>query len=215
MDPSPGVVRGWRQRRRWAGEHASRVHVIQADLTRPPFRRAVFDGIHSTGVVHHTPDTRQAFLAVAALVRPAGSFGVGLYSKDREGAGRVLWFPFVRAPWASIRVSALRRLMPQLPPALLYTVLLGYSSIFHILYPAGAGIRGQRHPQSIRERTTSLVDSLAPPYVWRHTVEELVQWFKEVGFVDIRETTVPGDDCGFCVTGCRPSEVPEPKVGED
>jgi len=97
-------------------------------------------------------------------------------------------------------------LTPRLPPALLYPFLLGYSSVFHSLYTAGAAIRGQRHPQSIRERTTSLFDSLAPPYVSRHTVEELMQWFREVGFVDIRETTVPGDDCGFCVTGCRPSE---------
>lgn len=55
LDLSPGVVRGWRQRRRWAGEHASRVHVLQADLARPPFRRAVFDGIHSTGVLHTRP----------------------------------------------------------------------------------------------------------------------------------------------------------------
>jgi len=46
-------------------------------------------------------------------------------------------------------------------------------------------------------------------------VEELAQWFKEAAFVDITETTVPGDDCGFSVTGCRPSERPELKVVQD
>ncbi len=214
VDISPGIVKGWRERRRWAGEHACRVHVLQADLTRPPFRRAVFDGIHSSGVLHHTPDTRQAFVAVAALVRPGGSFGVWLYGKDQKNAAGVPWVPFVDAPWASIRVSTLRRLTPRLPPALLHTFLLGYASIFHLLYTAGASIRGRRHPQSIRERTTSLFDSLAPPYVWRHTVEEVMQWFKEVGFSDIRETTVPGDEYGFCITGCRlPLLEPAPTGG--
>lgn len=208
VDLSPAVVLGWRERRRWAGEHACRVHVVQADLTRPPFRRAVFDGIHSTGVLHHTPDTRQAFLAVASLVRPGGSFGVWLYSKDREDAGRVPWFPFTRAPWASIRVSTLRRVTPRLPPSLLYALVLGYSGIFHFLYTAGAAIRGRSHLQSVRARATSLFDSLAPPYAWRHTVEELRQWFREAGYVAIRETTVPGDGCGFCVTGWRLSELP-------
>ncbi len=205
-DLSLGVLIGWRQRQQWAGEHAWRVHMVQTDLTRPPFRRAVFDGVHSTGVLHHTPDTRQAFVTVAALVRPGGSLGVWLYRKDREDAGSVPWLPFVRARWASVRVSTLRRLTPRLAPTLLYSLLLGYSSIFHVLYTAGAAISGRRHPQSIRARTTSLFDSLAPPYVWRHTVEELTQWFKEVGFENVRETTVPGDDCGFCVTGCRRSD---------
>lgn len=32
-----------------------------------------------------------------------------------------------------------------------------------------------------------------------------MQWFKEVGFVDIAETAVPGGDSGFCATRFRPS----------
>jgi len=206
VDLSLGFLRAWRERRRWAGEHSWRVHMLQADLARPPFRRAVFDGIHSSGVLHHTPDAHQAFLIVAGLVRPGGSFGVWLYRNDRQDIARVPWVPFVRAPWASVRVSTLRRITPRLPPALLYMLLLSYSTVFHALYAAGAAIRCRRHTQSIRERATSLFDSLAPPYVSRHTGAEVMQWFREVDFVDIKETTVPRDDCGFCVTGRRPFE---------
>jgi len=44
--------------------------------------------------------------------------------------------------------------------------------------------------------------------VWRHMVDEVEGWFREAGFEEIRETTVPGDEDGFCVTGRRAGPGP-------
>ena len=201
LDLNLSVVRGWRERRRFAGERSGHVHVVQGDVLQPPFRPGSFDGVHSAGVLHHTPDTRAAFFAVARLVRPGGSFGVWLYDPRHEG--RVPWFPFVRARWASVSATPLRRFTPSLPAPLLHGALLAYSAAFHVLYVAAAALRGRRHGQTIRERTTSLFDTLAPPYVHHHTPDEVSLWFAEAGFEAVRDTSLPDEAIGFCLTGRR------------
>lgn len=202
MDLAPAAVRGWQQRGALAGEHAARVHIVQGDVNRPPFRRGSFDGVHSSGVLHHTPNTRRAFEAIAPLVRPGGSFGVWLY---RQGAVqmRLPWLPFVRAPWASVPDSILRPLTTKLPPRLLHGLLEAYAQAFHVAYAAGAMLRGKRHDQTVRERTTSLFDSLAPPFVWRHSYDEVKGWFLEAGFEAIHDSTLVSDAIGVAVTGRR------------
>src|SRR5262245_13985660 len=42
--------------------HQPNVHLYQADIMGLPFAEASFDFIYSIGVLHHTPDTRAAFL---------------------------------------------------------------------------------------------------------------------------------------------------------
>jgi SAM-dependent methyltransferase/uncharacterized protein YbaR (Trm112 family) len=200
LDLAPGLVRGWRARRELAGPAASRVHMVQGSVLAPPFKKGIFDGVHSSGVLHHTPDTRLAFGALAPLVKAGGSMGVWLYRKGRP-IGGIPWIPFVKADWAGIPIARLRQVTPRLPPGLLFWLLQIYSTVFHVFYSGAARLRGRRHEQTIRERTTSLFDTLAPPYVWDHTVEEACRWFREEGFPEPVETTVPGEVYGFCVTG--------------
>ena len=168
---------------------------------RPPFRDASFDGVHSSGVLHHTPDTRHALAAVALLVRPGGSLAVWLYHHGPPT--RVPWLPFVRARWAAVPESFLRPWTTRLPPRILFALIQAYALVFHAFYSMGAKLRGTRHEQTVRERATSLFDSLAPPFVWRHRPEEVAAWFGELGFTAVRETSLPGETAGFAVTGLR------------
>jgi SAM-dependent methyltransferase/uncharacterized protein YbaR (Trm112 family) len=55
------------------------VSVIQADVFRLPFRPGTFDAIFSIGVLHHTRDTREAFLQLPKLLKPGGDMAVWLY----------------------------------------------------------------------------------------------------------------------------------------
>lgn len=199
LDLQPGLVRGWRARRALAGAASSNLHMVQGSVLAPPFKPGVIDGLHSAGVLHHTPDTRSAFHAVAPLVKPAGSMGVWLYLRGRKPA-RLPWLPFVEADWASIPGAWVRPVTTRMPPDLLFKLLTVYATVFHLIYTTAARLRGQVHHQTIGERTTSLYDTYSPPYVWDHTVAEVSRWFEEEGFVDPVETTVPGDAQGFCVT---------------
>jgi SAM-dependent methyltransferase/uncharacterized protein YbaR (Trm112 family) len=201
VDLGEGVLRGWQQRARWAGGRSTHVHLIQADLMNPPFRPGSFDGIHSAGVLHHTPDTAASFHRLAPLVRDGGTMCVWLYRSGREA--RLPWIPFVRARWGSVPARSLRALTTRLPASLLFATLKPYASVFHLFYVTSSWLGGTTHSQTIAERTTSLFDTFAPPFVWHHTSDEVRRWFETAGFAEIRETTVPGDPYGFSVTATR------------
>src|SRR4051812_19221432 len=51
---------------------------VETDLRRPGLRAKSFDVVVSNGVLHHTPDPRASFAALARLVRPGGILVVGL-----------------------------------------------------------------------------------------------------------------------------------------
>lgn len=200
IDLSPAVIRGWKLRDAFAKSRKTSVHIIQGNLIRLPLRREAFDGVMSQGVLHHTPNTRLAFEALAPTVRKGGSLGVWLY---KEGGGYLPVIPFSKSHRTGVRITTLRRLTPKLPPSLLYGSLVVYASIFQAFYRLNSVIRKRKHDQTVKERATSLFDTLAPPYVWRHSPQEVSEWFRETGFVDIRETSIPNDVDGFCITGTR------------
>jgi SAM-dependent methyltransferase len=60
--------------------HLDRVQFVETDLQRHGLRRGSFDVVYSSGVLHHTPDPRASFAAVAQLARPGGTIVLGLYN---------------------------------------------------------------------------------------------------------------------------------------
>jgi 2-polyprenyl-3-methyl-5-hydroxy-6-metoxy-1,4-benzoquinol methylase len=64
-------------RRRYGIESAQ---FVETDLRSPGLRERAFDVVIASGVLHHTPDPRASFKAVAALAKPGGIVVVGLYN---------------------------------------------------------------------------------------------------------------------------------------
>jgi SAM-dependent methyltransferase/uncharacterized protein YbaR (Trm112 family) len=64
--------------------HRPNVSVIQADVFRLPFRDGTFDAIFSIGVLHHSRDTREAFLQLPQLLKNGGDLAVWLYYYQDE-----------------------------------------------------------------------------------------------------------------------------------
>ena len=57
------------------------VTFLQMNLFKPCIRPGSMDIVIANGVLHHTADTRRAFLSIAPLVRPGGHILIGLYNK--------------------------------------------------------------------------------------------------------------------------------------
>jgi SAM-dependent methyltransferase len=62
------------------------VHVIQADLRRPPLRGDI-DLVYSIGVLNQLPDPHAGFGALASLLRPGGALFAWVYAAE---AGRMV-----------------------------------------------------------------------------------------------------------------------------
>ncbi len=84
-----------------------RAFFVETDLRRPGLREAAFDVVYSSGVLHHTPDPRTSFAALAKLARPGGVVVVGLYNLLARMphrlrrvlsrmTGRIWWDPVLR-----------------------------------------------------------------------------------------------------------------------
>lgn len=63
--------------RRWG---VDKVRFVECDLTNLPLREGAFDVVYCSGVLHHTPDPRASFRAIARAVRPGGMIVIGLYN---------------------------------------------------------------------------------------------------------------------------------------
>lgn len=79
-----------------------RVRFVETDLFHPGLAAHSFDVVYSSGVLHHTPDPRAAFAALARLARPGGVVVLGLYNafariphRLRRGLARATGFRFV------------------------------------------------------------------------------------------------------------------------
>ncbi|MDX1402419.1 MAG: methyltransferase domain-containing protein, partial [Kiloniellales bacterium] len=54
---------------------------LQMNLFRPCIKPQSMDIVISNGVLHHTYDTKKAFMSIAPLVKPGGHIIIGLYNK--------------------------------------------------------------------------------------------------------------------------------------
>ena len=59
------------------------IHIIQADILKPPFRE-VFDIIFSVGVLHHLPDPEEGFLELINCLKSGGIMAVSVYSRENN-----------------------------------------------------------------------------------------------------------------------------------
>ena len=75
---------------------------VETDLHRPGLQAGAFDVVVCSGVLHHTPDPRSAFSAVARMVKPNGYVVLGLYNafarlphRLRRGIARLSGFRLI------------------------------------------------------------------------------------------------------------------------
>lgn len=95
----PSLELGAEAARRFGVE---RVSFVETDLRRPGLQAEAFDVVVCSGVLHHTPDPRSAFRAVARLLKPGGHLVLGLYNafarfphRLRRGIARLSGFRLI------------------------------------------------------------------------------------------------------------------------
>lgn len=170
-----------------------KLHPVECDLLRPPFKKAVFDLGYSQGVLHHTADTKTAFLAVAALIKPGGKLSVWLYGKAGRFAdfatnpirpGREWVVAHRRLAWWIVLVrhilsDTIRVFTTRLPVTLVYA--LCYPLTLLGMIPGVKYLTFSVDPD-FQARLIENFDWISPPYQWHHTKEELQRWFWDAGF---------------------------------
>ncbi len=204
LDLSLAVNRAYEENRQ-----NPRVHVVQGNILEMPFRPEIFDHTYSIGVLHHTPDTKRAFLSMVRLLKPGGRATVWLYHKwvTPEMHG----FPALHARVKGWITDGLRMITTRMPHSLLsYLCVLaipvgwlqmkiidGPKPIRYLLSPLL--LVNCSVVKNSAQRVCDTFDWYAPMYQWKHTVPEVVGWFRELGYESINPEGFP-----VSVRGTRP-----------
>jgi SAM-dependent methyltransferase len=150
------------------------VAVVQADLLDLPLAERAFDLAFSIGVLHHSPDPRRAFAQVAARVKPGGRLSVWLYRRNTPPQ-----------EWVN---SALRAFTARLPARVLETACAGLGVLGGVPVvnkTLNKAVNFSNHPDRVL-RVCDNFDWYAPRYQSHHTEAELLSWFRDEGYSDLR-----------------------------
>ncbi len=200
LDYSDGVYRAYQYKlfeSRVTNEVFDRVQYVQGDVQQPPFESGVFDLVYCDGVLHHTPDTKASFMALARVVKPGGRFLVWLYRSDTK--------PFITVK--NNLVNVVRYLTQKLSyPNKMRVCYIG--AVFILLGVRVSHLFGYKKRRLIplRLKATNLFDTISPQFNHEHTPGEVADWFKESGYTDVKEVSISDyrlDEGGFAMIGTR------------
>jgi len=154
----------------------SRAHIIQADLSRLPLKKGIFDFIYCLGVLHHTHAPKDIFSQLVDNLKPGGKISITLYSGYNKVyvSSTNMWRRFTKLmpQWALYYLSYL-----SVPLYYLYRIpVLGLP--FQGIFP----ISMHSNPEW---RILDTFDCYSPRYQSFHTHFEVYQWFKESGLKNI------------------------------
>lgn len=146
---------------------------IETHLFDIPVRDAMIDFAYSIGVLHHTPDTFTAFKELARTVKPGGRLCVWLYVNAEP-------------PMVDAAMALLHDITRCCPRQALYDAIKKHAVRVRDLYNKEWGPLQQVLRVSISEDDEECIsdtfDWHGPDYRYRHTNEEVSEWFNSCGF---------------------------------
>ncbi len=195
-------------------KHLTNLHLIQADLTKLPFRKGTFDFVASDQVLHHTPSTEKSFRYLAEFLAPGGQIVIYVYKKKaplREMADDYLRGITTKMTWQecyefSEQIALLGKTLSDLKTEVkiekdipLLGIKAGTYDVQRFIYWNFLKCFWN-DKFDLRGNTIVNVDWYAPVYAWRHTPEEVEGWFRDAGLQILHEDV---SESGISVRGSR------------
>jgi SAM-dependent methyltransferase len=178
------------------------VHIVQCDIYRLPFKKA-FDYAFSVGVLHHTPEPKNAFVSLASKVKKGGHISAWVYGAENNEWISKYVNP-VRESFTSqinqpllYQLSKLPTLGIFLTTKLLYRPLNAAAKpvanrLFYNEYLNHLGIFGWREQHNI------VFDHLVAPTAFYISKDDFARWWDEIGAEKVEITWHNENSwCGF------------------
>jgi SAM-dependent methyltransferase len=173
------------------GKHENLL-LVQASVYEMPFRLNYFDKAFCFGVLQHTPDPREAFMAIVRHLKPGGKIAADVYAKSLR-----MWLlntkywvrPFIdrsdpRALYATVKKYVdlawpIVRLLGRIP-------LVGPRLASRLLVPDYSNFLPNADDATLKEWAyLDTFDMLSPTYDKPQTVKAFRRWFEQAGLSDI------------------------------
>jgi len=166
-----------------------RVHLVQCDLFKLPFKKGIFNSIYSIGVLHHTPSFREGFSTLPGFLAPSGQISVWVYHPSNQAdvtEWRKItstWSPPILYVWCVINqiMFSWIRMIP----------IVRWK--FNKVIPGSVPKPGQHFWLRVLED----FDNLSPKYASSHTAFEVVECFRQSGLANIKILNRPTAVTGY------------------
>lgn len=155
---------------------------IQGDIQFPPLDFSRFDIVHSSGVLHHTNNTKTSFDCIEPCVKAGGKLSVWLYHPRKDSLHNFF--------------NWLRSFTSRMPLRWQY-----YFLRWVLLPPSYIVKRLKGNHQNGREMMIALLDWFSPEFRWEHTADEVAGWYSQKRYRSVAVTTT--DTFGFCIVGVK------------
>lgn len=156
------------------------VYFVQGSVLEPPFRDQTFDYLYCAGVLVHCPDTRAGFKAIVRTLKPGGRCFIWVYH------------PIDRTHYHNMRDKMLvynwvrKKITSHLPINLQYLLYLSLILPFLLKQSIERLLDIRENALTWREKMQGLFDFFSPVYQNRHQSSEVMAWYSEQGFSDVK-----------------------------
>jgi SAM-dependent methyltransferase/uncharacterized protein YbaR (Trm112 family) len=174
------------------------VHIVQGDISRPPFKEKVFDFVYSIGVLHHTPNPHRSFDALTVLPKQGAPLFIWVYSDTKHPVYKLFRRVSTRLPF-----DVLKSLSQGLAVASWVGFVLPYKLVRRLQFPnLSARMKFKRYADyPFRALYTDFFDELSAPIIHGHKEEEIRDWYSEANYRQI--VTSSTDKLGWRGWGAR------------
>ena len=167
-------------------KHHPNLHVVQGDVYALPFAPCTFPFVYSLGVLQHTPDVEQAFVALTRMLRPNGRICVDYYWRRFQTMMHAKYA--VRPITTRMQPERVFKLLQQWTPALLKAsqtlgrIPVAGRYLQRIIPVADYTNSLPLSPQQLREwALLDTFDMLTPTYDNPQTPRQIRKWCVNAG----------------------------------
>lgn len=195
------------------------VTISQASILELPYPENFFDIVYSDGVVHHTPDPKQATIELGKRVKKGGVLGIYIYNKkpflremaDNEIRKHTTKMSYEDCREFSRKISLLGKSLKSVsnqPLVIqedipLLNIKAGSYDLQKFIYDHF--IKCWYNPEaSIEFANLCNLDWYHPSYASHHEKKEIFEWFEEAGFSKLKCIQPKGwEHSGYFISGIR------------
>lgn len=171
------------------------VYFVQGSVLEPPVRDRVFDYIYCCGVLIALPDTKTGFVAISRTIKPSGRCFTWYYHPISPAYYPDTWRKMALYNWIRVNITS------RLPIKVQYYLYLSCIPAFLIKQKIEVLSGRIKNPRKGREKMQALFDFFSAPYQHRHEPPEVVGWYEQQGFSNVKVAYREAE--GFAVRGDR------------
>jgi ubiquinone/menaquinone biosynthesis C-methylase UbiE/uncharacterized protein YbaR (Trm112 family) len=162
------------------------INFIICSLFHPPLQIKIFDLVYSQGVIHHTYSTYTAFKSISRFVKQGKYLFIWVYGLEDHLCFRNSQFDSVRNFGKNViahlfwYTEILIRPWLSRAPKLIRDIIIFIMSI--CLHPLIKMRVLHKSEWRLKNTEHGLRDTYTPVYAYRHSVNEVMEWYEESSF---------------------------------